>query len=70
MGALDQLPEYVRVLAKDSPALQRAVEDGVDLTLLLERLQWTPTQRFVQHQQALVFFEELRKAGQRKRGEL
>jgi len=46
---------------------QLAQEDGVDLTLLYERLSWTPTERLVRNYKAAAGFEELRKAGQRYR---
>ena len=70
MSQVFPLPDYLQKMVDESPALQRAVEDGVDLTLLVESLSWTPTERFRRHQQAAAFFEEVRKAGQRKRGEL
>jgi hypothetical protein len=30
---------------KLTPALKKAQEEGIDLTLLYERLSWTPTER-------------------------
>lgn len=44
-----------------------AQEEGIDLTLLYERLSWTPTERLVRNYKAAEGFEELRKAGQRHR---
>ena len=35
------------------PALQRAIEDGVDLSLLIENLRLTPTQRVQRAQRML-----------------
>jgi hypothetical protein len=47
-----------------SPAeiLARAEQDGVDLSLLRERLQWTPTERLQRHQATLALVEALRNA--------
>jgi hypothetical protein len=53
---------------KLTPALKKAQEDGIDLTLLYERLSWTPTERIEKHLQMLEFASELRKAGERHRG--
>ena len=39
-----------------------AEQDGVDLSLLRERLQWTPTERLQRHQAALALVEALRHA--------
>jgi hypothetical protein len=49
-------------------ALRRAREHGIDLTLLFERLRWTPTERIEKHLQTLEFASELRKAGKEQRG--
>jgi hypothetical protein len=54
---------------KLTPAFKKAKEEGIDLTLLYERLVWTPTERIERHLQALEFANELRKAGQKHRGE-
>ena len=54
---------------KLTPALKKAQEQGIDLTLLYERLSWTPTERIEKHLQMLEFANELRKAGQKHRGE-
>jgi hypothetical protein len=48
-------------------ALKEAEEEGIDLTLLYERLSWTPTERLRRNYEAPEAFEELRKAGQRPR---
>ena len=50
-------------------ALQRAVEEGIDISLLYERLSWSPTERIERHQRALEFAERVREAGKRKRDE-
>lgn len=47
--------------------LQRAEEEGIDVSLLYERLSWSPTERIERHRQALEFAERLREAGKRKR---
>jgi hypothetical protein len=48
-------------------ALQRAVEEGIDVSLLYERLLWSPTERIERHQRVFEFAERLREAGERKR---
>jgi hypothetical protein len=48
---------------KLTPALKKAQEAGVDLTLLYERLSWTPTERIWRNYETAEAFEELRKAG-------
>ena len=50
-----------------APALKKAQEHGIDLTLLYERLSWTPTERLRRNYEAAETFEELRKAGERHR---
>ena len=50
-----------------TPAFQKAKEEGIDVTLLFERLSWTPTQRFKRNYETAEAFEELRKAGQKHR---
>jgi len=50
---------------KLTPALKKAQEVGIDLTLLYERLSWTPTKRIEKHLRMLEFANELRKAGQK-----
>jgi len=52
---------------KLTPALKKAQEEGIDLTLLYERLSWTPTERLRWNYEAAEAFDELRKAGQRHR---
>lgn len=54
---------------KLTPALKKAQEEGVDLSQLYERLSWTPTERIQKHLQMLEFANELRKAGQKHRGQ-
>jgi|GEM_PF-5077389 len=43
-------------------AEQRAVEYGIDLSLLEENLRLTPAERMLQHDEALFCMEQLRKA--------
>ena len=45
--------------------VEEAKEFGIDVTLLPERLQRTPTERLEDHNNALAFVEELRKAGKK-----
>jgi hypothetical protein len=52
---------------KLTPALKKAQEQGIDLTLLYERLSWTPTERLRRNYETTEALEELRKAGQRHR---
>jgi hypothetical protein len=49
------------------PGLKKAQEEGIDLTLLYERLSWTPTERLRRNYETAEAFEELRKAGQSHR---
>jgi hypothetical protein len=42
--------------------LVRAEQYGIDLSLLRERLHWTPTERIERHQAALALAEALRHA--------
>jgi hypothetical protein len=48
--------------------IESAQEHGIDLTLLYERLSWTPTERLEKHFQLLEFANKLRKAGEKHRG--
>ena len=50
-----------------APALRKARNEGVDLTLLRERLSWTPSERLKRNYEAAESFEALKKAGQRHR---
>ena len=52
---------------KLTPALEKAQEEGIDLTLLYERLSWTPTERLRRNYEMAKALGELRKAGQRHR---
>ncbi len=52
-----------------TPALKKALEEGIDLSQLYERLSWTPTERIQKNLQMLDFANELRKAGQKHRGQ-
>jgi len=52
---------------KAKSALEKAQEEGIDLTQLYERLSWTPTERLRRNYEGAIFVEELGKAGQRYR---
>ena len=54
---------------KSTSALRKAREQGIDLTQLYERLSWTPTERIQKNLQMLDFAIELRKAGEKHRGQ-
>jgi len=54
---------------KTKNPIQDAIEYGIDVTLLYEREELSPTERMERHQQILEFVEELRKAGKKKHGE-
>lgn len=53
------------------PAVKRAIEYGIDVTLLIENLRRTPTERLRWHQQVLdsmvALREEVQGPGRRKR---
>ena len=51
------------------PALKKAHEEGIDLSQLYERLSWTPTERIQKNLQMLDLAIELRKAGEKHRGQ-
>ena len=71
MGGLKSEPDQRRVtkgqlsMAEDS--LRKAVEYGIDLTLLVERLELTANERVLRHQAALELMLELRRAGEEHR---
>lgn len=48
-------------------AVERAIEFGIDITLLEQNLKLTPTERIEQLERYVVFLEEVRRAGQVKR---
>jgi hypothetical protein len=52
---------------KLTTALKKAQEQGVDLSLLYERMSWTPTERLRRNYETTEALEELKKAGQRHR---
>ncbi len=56
-----------RVKKRKDP-IQKAIDYGIDVTLLYERLKLTPTERIEKHEQMLEFVEELRRAGKEKYG--
>ena len=49
-------------------AIERAKENGIDLTLLYENLSLTPTQRIDKFLNVLEFAEELKRAGAKLHG--
>ncbi len=51
---------------KTKDAIERAKEDGIDITLLYENLSRTPTERIENFLRWLEFAKELRKAKQKK----
>jgi len=53
----------------DDEALRRAENFGVDLSLLRERLAWTPTERLERLFEMLEFVEALQAVGRRAYGE-
>jgi len=46
--------------------IQEAIDFGIDITLLYERLSLSPTERLERHQQMLEFAEEMRRAGKKR----
>jgi hypothetical protein len=50
---------------KSTPALKKAQEEGIDVSLLYERLSWTPAERLRRNYETAEALEELRKAGQK-----
>jgi hypothetical protein len=52
---------------KLTTALKKAQEQGIDLSLLYERMSWTPTERLRRNYETTEALEELRKTGQRHR---
>jgi len=63
-SANEEMPDSL--IADSLLALEKAVDEGVDISLLYERLSWTPTERIEKHQRTLEFAERLREAGKRK----
>jgi hypothetical protein len=53
------LPSY-------GPDWDRAIDYGIDVSLLLENLALSPAQRLARLQQVVDFHEQLRRAGQRR----
>ncbi len=52
----------MEAIPTSSEILAWAERDGVDLSMLRERLRLTPTERLQRHQEALALVEELRNA--------
>ncbi len=48
-------------------AIARAIAYGVDITLLVENLKRTPTERIENLERWVAFLEEVRRAGEMKR---
>ncbi len=53
--------------AIESNAIKRAIEYGVDISLLIENLKLTPTERIEKLGRIVAFLEEARRAGVSKR---
>lgn len=53
----------------DDDVLRRAEAFGVDLSLLRERLAWTPTERLERLLETLEFVEALQAVGRRAHGQ-
>ena len=58
---------YVGQRRKRKSAVERAIEYGVDVSLLRQNLRMTPTQRLENFQRWLAFAEEVRRAGEKMR---
>jgi hypothetical protein len=54
--------ELERAYAKGSPEVSAAIAAGVDVSILVENLDLTPTARLEQLQQVVQFLEELQAA--------
>lgn len=52
---------------KPKDPIQKAIDFGIDVTLLYKNLRLTPTQRINQNLNMIKIVKELRKAGERKR---
>lgn len=65
----DERKRLLEWIANPPPGskLAAAKDYGIDLTLLLESLEWTPTERLRNAQNAARFFEELRRSGEKSR---
>jgi len=55
----------MRSKATAESTLASAERDGIDLSLLRERLRWTPTERIMRHQAALALAQVLSHARRR-----
>lgn len=55
---------YCEIMLKGT--IKEAVEFGIDISLLKERLRWTPTQRLQRHFEGLAFALELKKVYQKQ----
>jgi len=58
---------YATQRRRRKSAVDRAIEFGVDITLLEQNLKLTPTERIEQLERYVVFLEEVRRAGERMR---
>jgi hypothetical protein len=59
---------YVKTTSSHAEILAQAQDYGIDLSLLRERLRWTPTERLERHQAALALAEALRHAKRKSWG--
>lgn len=55
--------ELLRQWPSYGPEWDAAIDFGVDVAHLLEKLELTPTERLLEHQRALTLVLELRRAG-------
>lgn len=62
--------QSIPTLAPEKSAVERAIEFGIDVTLLIENLRLTPTERVMRAQQALnsviAFQAEVKRSRERK----
>ena len=52
---------------KRKGAIERAIEFGIDISLLEQNLKLTPTERIERLESYVIFLEEVRRAGKMKR---
>lgn len=63
--AMDEIESRQEV--NESSAIKQALAYGIDITLLIENLRRSPTERLRRHHAMLEFVEELRRAGERRK---
>lgn len=57
--------ELEKAYGQGAPEVSAAIAAGVDVSMLVENLRLTPTERLEQLQRVVEFFEELQQAGRR-----